>query len=107
MAKRGRPRKKKLNEALQELPEFENNAMDEQLEALQGEIQEVLAEPTEQKDPDKVDFDEPPKEVSVELCDVKDFEPPKLCQKCLKPLAFDELTMCAGCLNGIQEKLGG
>ena len=48
-----------------------------------------------------------PKEVSVELCDVKDFEPPKLCQKCLKPLAFDELTMCAGCLNGIQEKLGG
>ena len=45
------------------------------------------------------------KEVSLHLCDIVEFEVPRLCQKCMRKLKDKEFNICTSCAKDIQAKL--
>jgi hypothetical protein len=51
--------------------------------------------------------DPDPKEVSVQMCEEKEFKLPELCQMCFKELSDEEFNICTLCARKIQAKLGG
>ena len=54
-----------------------------------------------------VSFEGEPKEVLIELCEVIEFEEPKLCQSCFSHLKENEYNICTSCALILHNKLGG
>lgn len=53
------------------------------------------------------DGEKEPREVSISLCDIKEFEPPNVCQLCLSRLSKNDSTICKSCEDRIKDRVGG
>ena len=49
---------------------------------------------------------ESPVEVPIQLCEVVEFEPPALCQKCFRVLGSEEATICYSCAITLRNRMG-